>query len=106
MTDGTILVQWVNRQRTEPPTGLRIWWDGVVERCSSANPLPSATERLDKDTEFLWQIEKTLSADQVESIQTAIRHSGIFEMYPVLLINYCKEDPGSAIWIANLDGKT
>ncbi len=32
--------------------------------------------------------------------------SGFFELQPVLLINYCKEDPGKAIWTVTPDGQT
>ena len=106
MADDGVLIQRVIYQRTEPPVGLRIWVDGLVQRVADATPLPSPTDRLDLDREVIWRDEPRLSPEQVEAVRDAIRDSGIFDLEPRLLINYCKEDPGTAIWNATLDGKT
>jgi hypothetical protein len=102
MADRTILLQRVIIQRTEPPDGLRIWSDGLVQRSSDDNPLPDPTERLDKDRDLKWEDDQRISAHEVDTIRSAIRNSGFFGLEPQLLINYCKEDPGAAIWTVNV----
>ncbi len=101
-----ILLQRVTIQRTEQPDGLRIWSDGLVQRSADDNPLPGPTERLDKDRDLKWIDRQRLSPRQVDAIRTAIRNNGFFDLEPQLLINYCKEDPGAAIWTVNLDDQT
>ena len=106
MTERTILVQRVINQRTEQPDGLRIWSDGLFQRTAEDNPPPGSMDRLDKDRELKCRDIGQLSPKQVEEIRAAIRSSGFFELQPVLLINYCKEDPGTAIWTVTPDGQT
>jgi|GEM_PF-6605875 hypothetical protein len=106
MSDRIIVLQKVISQRTQPPVGLRIWSDGLVQRPAADNPLPAATERLDKDRDLRWEDDRRLSRSQIEAVQEAIRQVGFFALPPVMLINYCKEDPGTAIWTANVDGQT
>ena len=106
MAERTILLQYVINQRSEPPRGLRIWSDGAVQRPADDNPLPTATELLEKDRALNWIDTQVLVGEQIETIREAIRSSGIFDLPPRLLINYCKEDPGTAIWSVHLDGQS
>jgi hypothetical protein len=105
MTDRHVLIQSVTIQRTEVPKGFRVWSDGAVEHTAPDNALPGPTERLDRDRDLIWQSAGQLTADQVEQLSTAIVESGIFDLPPSLLINYCKDDPGVAIWTVNIDGR-
>ncbi len=104
MAERTVLVQVVTIQRAERPTGLRIWSDGIVQR--GVGELPGPTELLEKDRTLDWTDVQPLNGDQLAEIRSAIGQSGIFDLEPRLLINYCKEDPGVAIWTVNLDGQT
>jgi hypothetical protein len=106
MTERTVLIQRIINQRTAQPDGLRIWSDGLLQRTAEDNPPPGSMDRLDKDRELKWRVIAQLSPEQVEEIRATIRSSGFFELQPVLLINYCKEDPGTAIWTVSLDGQT
>ena len=106
MTERMVLIQCVTNQRTERPTGFRIWTDGLVQRSAPDNPLPGPTERLDVDRNLIWQDERHLDSEQVNAIRDAIYQVKFFELPPRLLINYCKEDPGTAIWTANVEGQT
>ncbi|MEP7289045.1 MAG: hypothetical protein ABI947_25095 [Chloroflexota bacterium] len=106
MADDSVLIQHVIYQRTERPVGLRIWADGLVQHAAEDNSLPAPADHLDVDRELAWRDESRLSSDKIKAIREAIRNSGIFDLEPRLLINYCKEDPGTAIWIATLDGNT
>ncbi len=105
MVDRVVVLQKVIIQRAERPSGLRIWSDGLVQHPMADNPLPTATERLDKERDLKWQDDSQLTDRQVEAIREAIRQASFFDLSPVLLINYCKEDPGTAIWTVNLDGQ-
>lgn len=106
MPERDILIQYVINQRGERPTGLRVWSDGQVQRCADDNTPPGMTDLLERDRELNWQDEKQIGTEQVEVLRAAIRDSGFFNLAPRLLINYCKEDPGTAIWTVNLDGQT
>jgi len=106
MTERMVLVQCIITQRAERPAGFRIWTDGVVQRPAADNPLPNATERLDLDRSVAWQDEGQLDADEVNTIRDTIHQIKFFELPSRLLINYCKEDPGTAIWTVNVDGQT
>jgi hypothetical protein len=106
MAERNVLLQYVINQRSEPPRGLRIWSDGTVQRPADDNALPTATEPLEKDRLLNWIDTQVLTGEQIETIRAAIRLSGIFDLPPRLLINYCKEDPGTAIWTVNLDGQS
>jgi hypothetical protein len=106
MSERSVLLQRITNQRGERPDGLRIWSDGMVQRVSEDNPPPDATERLDVDRELKWQDERHLDPEQVDAIRAAIQDSGFFDLPPRLLINYCKDDPGAAIWTVNLNGRT
>ncbi len=106
MADRVVILQKVFNQRVERPSGLRIWSDGLVQRPTADNPLPAATERLDKERDLQWQDDRQLTTSQVDAIRQAIRQTNFFDLPAVLLINYCKEDPGTAIWTVNLDGTT
>ena len=96
--DRSILIQCVTIQRDQIPGGWRVLIDGRYERTSADNALPTPTEPLDRDRILSWQPAGMLSVDQVQAIQSAILESGFFNLQPKLLINYCKEDPGVAIW--------
>lgn len=104
MLERTVLVQLVTIQRAERPTGLRVWSDGVVQRGIGEQPGP--TELLEKDRPLDWTDTQILNAEKMDAIRNAIGQSGFFNLEPRLLINYCKEDPGVAIWTVNLDGQT
>ena len=104
MAERTVLVQVVTIQRADRPTGLRIWSDGTVQH--GIGEKPGQTELLEKDRVLDWTDINILNGDQLATIGTEIAQSGIFGLEPRLLINYCKEDPGVAIWTVNLDGQT
>src|SRR5258707_14253865 len=106
MPERSLLIQYVTYQRSEPPAGLRIWTSGLLQRVSPDNPLPGPTESLERDRDLKWQDESQLTADQLEIIKAAIRQNKFFALESRLLINYCKEDPGTMIWTVNLDGQT
>ena len=106
MPDRVVLIQYVTQQRTELPKGQRIWTDGLLQKVGRDNTLPGPTDPLERDRDLKWQDERQLTAEQVEAIKTAIGNSKFFELEPRLLINYCKEDPGTMIWAVNLDGQT
>ena len=105
MSERVVLIQQVTNQRTHPPTGFRIWSDGLVQRAAD-NPPPTETERLDVDRELKWRDETQLNDTQLQAIREAIQQVSFFDLPPRLLINYCKEDPGAAIWTVNLDGQS
>src|SRR5260221_12433415 len=102
MGDPHILIQTVVIQRVEVPKGIRIWSNGMVERTAPDNALPGPTERLGRDRDLIWQAAGQLTADQIEKLRAVIIENGIFDLLPSLLINYCKDDPGVAIWTINL----
>ena len=99
----SLVIQCVTVQRDQIPSGWRVLIDGLYERTSADNVLPTPTEPLDRDRVLNWQPAGMLSPDQIQAIQTAIRESGFFNLQPRLLINYCKEDPGVAIWCVWVD---
>ncbi len=101
----TPLIQYTIHQRGERVNGLRVLIDGTVQSTAPTNPLPTPTERLDHDHDLQWQILRTLTATELEALQDEIRRIGFFDLPATMLINYCKEDPGTAIWIVNLDGQ-
>ena len=103
MTERTVLVQVVTIQRAERPTGLRLLSDGAVQRGSGT--LPNATEPLEKDRTLDWTDSGLLNDDELNVVRAAIRQGGFFDLEPRLLINYCKDDPGVAIWTVNLDDR-
>jgi len=106
MPENIAILQRIINQHNERPDGLRIWSDGLVQRGADDNPPPGLTERLDKDREIKWQDVRQLTVVQVDAVRAAIRSSGIFHLEPILLINYCKEDPGTAIWTVDVDGES
>jgi hypothetical protein len=101
-----VILQYVINQRTEVPTGQRVLADGTVQRLASTNPLPTETERLDLDRDLAWETIGQITAEQISAISSAITSGGFFDLEPKLLINYCKEDPGTGIWTANVDGRS
>jgi hypothetical protein len=101
----SILIQYVIVQRDQVPTGWRVLIDGRYECTAADNALPTPTEPLDRDRVLTWQTEGSISADQVHIVEAAIRDSGFLDLQPKLLINYCKDDPGVAIWVATVDGQ-
>jgi len=105
MSEPVILLQYVTQQRDQRPAGLRIWSDGSVQHAAPDNALPGPTQRIDVDREIQWQDQAALSPTQVETLQGVMRECGLFDLPAKLLINYCKDDPGTTIWMANLDGK-
>lgn len=106
MSERVVLIQYVTQQRTERPVGLRVWTDGLVQTVAPDNPLPDPTALLERDRDLKWQNERHLSTQQIDAIKAAIRESSFFELEARLLINYCKEDPGTMIWTVNLDGQS
>jgi hypothetical protein len=106
MSERTILLQQVIYQRTEPPKGFRIWSDGTVQRCAEDNALPGATERLDQDRAITWHDDGLLASEQLDEIRNTIRQCGFLKLPPALTINYCKDDPGAAIWTTTVDEQT
>ncbi len=106
MSERIVIIQCVINQRGERPTGQRIWSDGWVQRCADDAPLPGPTDRLDRDRDLPWQDVGQLTSAELETVRQIVLESGLFELPPTLLINYCKEDPGTAIWTANVEGHT
>ena len=106
MSDRIIVLQRVIQHRSERPSGLRIWSDGLVERSSSENVPPGPDDRLDRDRELSWTDVQHLTDEQVAALKEVIRRANFFDLPPVLLINYCTEDPGTAIWTVTLDDST
>ncbi len=106
MAERIVVIQYVINQRNERPTGLRIWSDGLVQRCAADAPLPGATERLDRDRDLPWQDTGQLATTELEKVRNAVLQSGFFDLPSMLLINYCKEDPGTAIWTVTIEGRT
>ena len=102
----TLLIQQVVNQREERPKGWRIWTDGLLQRTSDDNPLPGPTDRLDVDRELAWVDVRQLDESQLAAVRTAVEQAKFFDLPPRLTINYCKEDPGAAIWTVNLDGNS
>jgi hypothetical protein len=101
-----VLIQYLLQQRGERPTGFRIWPDGRVEHCAATNPVPTPTARLDHEPELIWQESGRLDTAQLGAVKEAIRQAKLEALPPRLLINYCKEDPGAALWTFNLDGQS
>ncbi|HVO42774.1 MAG TPA: hypothetical protein VMT34_09130 [Aggregatilineales bacterium] len=106
MSEPTVLLQFVTYQRDLRPSGRRIWSDGRVQRAAEDNPLPGSGERLDLDREIAWADEQTLSAEQIAALRDAILAVRFFDLPVRMLINYCKEDPGTTIWTAMVDGRS
>ncbi len=106
MSERTVVVQYVINQRAERPTGRRIWSDGLVQRCADDAPLPGPAERLDRDRDLPWQDAGQLATAELEMVRNAVLQSGFFDLPAMLLINYCKEDPGTAVWTVNVSGRT
>src|SRR5215813_5176685 len=106
MIERYVLLQRVINQRNMRPDGLRIWSDGQVQRSAEDNLPPDPTDRLDKDRDLKWVDTQQLTVYQVNAVRTAIRSSGFFELAPLLLINYCLDDPGTAIWTVNVGDET
>lgn len=106
MDERIVILQYVINQRGERPTGRRIWSDGFVQRCADDAPPPGAADRLDRDRDLPWQDTSELTIAELETLQNAVQQSGFFELPAALLINYCKEDPGTAIWTVNVGGRT
>ncbi len=105
MTDTDVLIQYVIVQRKERPMGKRVLQNGTIQRTSPDNALPDPDELLERDRVLNWQDAGHLAPDQLQAIKAAIVESGFFDLPARLLINYCKEDPGTAIWTANIDGR-
>jgi hypothetical protein len=104
-TDAPILLQYVITQRGERPSGQRVLQDGTLQAVAADNPPPSATEPLDRDRVLVWETRSHLSAEQVAAIKATILATDLFDLPPKLLINYCKEDPGTGVWSADVDGR-
>ncbi len=58
MPDRVLLIQYVTHQRTETPCGTRIWTDGFVQKVTSDNSRPDATELLERDRDLKWQDDR------------------------------------------------
>jgi len=100
-----LLLQYVTIERTIPPQGRRILQDGTLQTTAPDNSLPGVSDFLEKDRPLQWIDVRKLSAEEVETIKESIRKSGIFDLPSRILINYCKEDPGTQIWTIDLDGQ-
>lgn len=105
MSEPDILIQYVTVERTQHPTGRRVLVDGTLQHTTADNPLPGPDDLLDRDLTLAWMTEHRLSPDKIAAIKKAINESGIFDLPPRLLINYCKEDPGVTIWTINVDSR-
>jgi hypothetical protein len=101
-----VILQYIINQRGEVPTGQRLLDDGSVQRAAANNPQPTETERLDLDRELTWETTGQISTEQLSTISAAVAESGFFDLEPKLLINYCKEDPGTGIWTVNVGGRS
>lgn len=104
-----IIIQVVTHQRGEAPNGLRVLADGAVQQPppnAPENAAPAPTARLDHDRPLVWQTLKTLDADALNAVIMAVRAANFAALPTQMLINYCKEDPGTAIWQAAIDGET
>ncbi len=102
MTDPQIVLQYVIMQRDQHPTGRRVLADGKVQRTTADNALPTPDDRLDLDRALTWEDEQLLPSEKLQAIRQAVLDSDFFDLPARLLINYCKEDPGTAIWTANV----
>jgi len=105
MPESDILIQYVTIERTQRPTGRRVLTDGTLQRTAADNPLPGPDDLLERERALNWMTERRLSSDSIQAIKKAINDSGAFDLPPRLLINYCKEDPGVAIWTISIDGR-
>jgi hypothetical protein len=97
-----VFLEYVINERGQRPGGLRIMDDGEVLQPADSNSPPEPTARLDKDRSVAWETQRRLSAEELETLRTAVQNTKFFELPPQLLINYCKEDPGTAIWKINI----
>ncbi|MCE7946989.1 MAG: hypothetical protein DYG88_06130 [Chloroflexi bacterium CFX4] len=101
-----LLVEYVIQQRSVPPQGFRLLSDGTLLRLTSDNAPPAPTARLDQDrADLAWQAAGTLSPEALEQARAALQAADLFSLPPVLLINYCKDDPPTGIWQVTLDGQ-
>lgn len=101
-----LLVEYVIQQRGVPPQGFRLLSDGTLLRPAPENTPPAPTARLDQDrADLVWQTAGALSPDALEQVRAALQAADLFSLPPVLLINYCKDDPPTGIWQVCLDGQ-
>jgi len=105
MSEPDVLIQYVTIERSHLPTGRRVFADGTLQRTAADNPFPGPDDVLDRDRALNWTTERRLAPAAIQSIKKAINESGLFELPPRLLINYCKEVPAVAIWTANVDNR-
>ncbi len=104
MTDPKPLLQCVVNQRDQAPTGWRILHDGVLQHAAE-NPPPAPDDPLANDRALHWRMVRQLDSAAIAAVKEAVVACGFFDLQPKLLINYCKEDPGTAIWTADIDGR-
>jgi hypothetical protein len=97
-----VLLQAVVHQRGMQPTGQRILTDGTLQVTTADNPMPGPDDLLEKDRSLSWETVRQLSNADVQALEAAIRQSGVLDLPPRILINYCKEDPGTQILTINL----
>lgn len=103
MNTAAILIQAVTIQRKNAPLGKRILQSGLIQYTTPDNPRPNDTESLEKDRTLNWTDGELLAAEALAQVKTAIQSSKIFDLPGRILINYCKEDPGTQIWYVEID---
>lgn len=100
------LVEYVIQQRGVPPQGFRLLSDGTLLRLAPDNAPPTPTARLDQDrADLVWQAAGTLRPEALDQARAALQAADLFSLPPVLLINYCKDDPPTGIWQVCLAGQ-
>jgi len=102
----SVILEYYVNERDVSPKGIRVYEDGRVERPAPDAPPPAPTERLDRGREVPWVAARQLSETDLNSLKKAVRESGFFALEGSLLINYCKDDPPAALWLAALEGET
>ncbi len=101
-----LLVEYVTHQRGVPPQGFHLLSDGTLLRPAPDNAPPAPTARLDQDrADLVWQTAGTLRPEALDQVRAALQAADLFSLPPVLLINYCKDDPPTGIWQVCLDGQ-
>jgi hypothetical protein len=99
-----IIMQVVVNERGERPNGLRILADGAVQQPTPDTPPIAGGERLDREGKIAWHTLKIIDSAALDRVRDAVRAADFAALPPQMLINYCKEDPGTAIWHVHIDG--
>jgi len=102
MSDALVMLEYLIVQRGVRPSGQRILSDGTLLKPADDTPLPGEDDLLEKDRPLRWVEVRKLSTEAVEHLSQTVVSAGFFDLEKRLLINYCKEDPGVAIWVAQV----